>query len=307
MAEKSKRLKALLEAPEILVIPGIYDGYSARLVEASGFAGAAISGAGVSESHLGWADMGVMSFKDNLEACRAIAAFSGLPLIADGDTGYGNATTVHFTVRAFEAAGVAALMLEDQVWPKRCGHMDGKQVVSEAEMVQKIKAACDARIDDDFIIRARTDAAGPLGLNAAIDRLNAYAEAGADTVFADALLSAEDIEQVARNVPKPLTVNMGLGIRARPTTPLIHPAKLQAMGVAAVSYPRLLSTAAVRGMMNAMDAFKDMLGGTEAVDRPDLLVGFDEINKLTGFDQLSDLDETYAHDQEGSAHGHDGD
>ena len=268
---------------------------------------AAISGAGVSESHLGWADMGVMSFKDNLEACRAIAAFSGLPLIADGDTGYGNATTVHFTVRAFEAAGVAALMLEDQVWPKRCGHMDGKQVVSEAEMVQKIKAACDARIDDDFIIRARTDAAGPLGLNAAIDRLNAYAEAGADTVFADALLSAEDIEQVARNVPKPLTVNMGLGIRARPTTPLIHPAKLQAMGVAAVSYPRLLSTAAVRGMMNAMDAFKDMLGGTEAVDRPDLLVGFDEINKLTGFDQLSDLDETYAHDQEGSAHGHDGD
>ena len=187
MAEKSKRLKALLEAPEILVIPGIYDGYSARLVEASGFAVAAISGAGVSESHLGWADMGVMSFKDNLEACRAIAAFSGLPLIADGDTGYGNATTVHFTVRAFEAAGVAALMLEDQVWPKRCGHMDGKQVVSEAEMVQKIKAACDARIDDDFIIRARTDAAGPLGLNAAIDRLNAYAEAGADTVFAEGL------------------------------------------------------------------------------------------------------------------------
>lgn len=307
MAERSKRLKALLEAPEILVIPGIYDGYSARLAEAAGFAVAAISGAGVSESHLGWADMGVMSFKDNLEACRAIAAFSGLPLIADGDTGYGNATTVHFTVRAFEAAGVAALMLEDQVWPKRCGHMAGKQVITEAEMVEKVKAACNARIDDDFVIRARTDAAGPLGLNAAIDRLNAYAEAGADTLFADALLSAEDIETVARNVPKPLTVNMGLGIRARPTTPLIHPAKLQAMGVAAVSYPRLLSTAAVRGMMNAVTAFKDMLDSGEAVDRPDLLVGFDEINKLTGFDHLTGLDETYAHEQEGSAHGHDDD
>ncbi|MEE1556989.1 MAG: isocitrate lyase/PEP mutase family protein, partial [Alphaproteobacteria bacterium] len=307
MAERSKRLKALLEAPEILVIPGIYDGYSARLAEAAGFAVAAISGAGVSESHLGWADMGVMSFKDNLEACRAIAAFSGLPLIADGDTGYGNATTVHFTVRAFEAAGVAALMLEDQVWPKRCGHMAGKQVITEAEMVEKVKAACNARIDDDFVIRARTDAAGPLGLNAAIDRLNAYAEAGADTLFADALLSAEDIETVARNVPKPLTVNMGLGIRARPTTPLIHPAKLQAMGVAAVSYPRLLSTAAVRGMMNAIAAFEDMLDSGEAVDRPDLLVGFDEINKLTGFDHLTGLDETYAHEQEGSAHGHDDD
>ena len=287
MAEKSKRLKALLEAPEILVIPGVYDGYSARLAEAAEFTVAAISGAGVSESHLGWSDMGVMSFKDNLEACRAIAAFSGLPLIADGDTGYGNATTVHFTVRAFEAAGVAALMLEDQVWPKRCGHMAGKQVVPEAEMVQKIKAACDARIDHDFIIRARTDAAGPLGVGAAIDRLNAYAEAGADTLFADALLSAGDIEAVARNVPKPLTV--------------------QAMGVAAVSYPRLLSTAAVRGMMNALAAFKDMLDGTEAVDRPDLLVGFDEINKLTGFDHLTNLDLTYAHDPEGSAHGHDGD
>jgi 2-methylisocitrate lyase-like PEP mutase family enzyme len=307
MAERSKRLKALLEAPEILVIPGIYDGYSARLAEAAGFAVAALSGAGVSESHLGWADMGVMSFKDNLEACRAIAAFSGLPLIADGDTGYGNATTVHFTVRAFEAAGVAALMLEDQVWPKRCGHMAGKQVITEAEMVEKVKAACNARIDDDFVIRARTDAAGPLGLNAAIDRLNAYAEAGADTLFADALLSAEDIETVARNVPKPLTVNMGLGIRARPTTPLIHPAKLQAMGVAAVSYPRLLSTAAVRGMMNAIAAFEDMLDSGEAVDRPDLLVGFDEINKLTGFDHLTGLDETYAHEQEGSAHGHDDD
>ncbi len=307
MAEKSKRLKALLEAPEILVIPGVYDGYSARLAEAAEFTVAAISGAGVSESHLGWSDMGVMSFKDNLEACRAIAAFSGLPLIADGDTGYGNATTVHFTVRAFEAAGVAALMLEDQVWPKRCGHMAGKQVVPEAEMVQKIKAACDARIDHDFIIRARTDAAGPLGVGAAIDRLNAYAEAGADTLFADALLSAGDIEAVARNVPKPLTVNMGLGIRARPTTPLIHPKDLQAMGVAAVSYPRLLSTAAVRGMMNALAAFKDMLDGTEAVDRPDLLVGFDEINKLTGFDHLTNLDLTYAHDPEGSAHGHDGD
>ncbi len=307
MSEKSKRLKALLEAPEILVIPGVYDGYSARLVEAAGFQVAAISGAGVSESHLGWADMGVMSFKDNLEACRAIAAFSSLPLIADADTGYGNASTTHFTVRAFEAAGVAAIMLEDQVWPKRCGHMAGKQVVPEQEMVQKIKAACDARVDGDFIIRARTDAAGPLGLNAAIDRLNAYAEAGADTLFADALLSAGDIEQVARNVPKPLTVNMGLGIRARPTTPLIHPTALQAMGVAAVSYPRLLSTAAVRGMMNAMNAFKDMLDSGEVVDRPDLLVGFDEINALTGFDQLSALDRTYAHDQEGSAHGHDGD
>jgi 2-methylisocitrate lyase-like PEP mutase family enzyme len=294
MKSKGKRLKELMAAPEIVIIPGAYDGYSARLVEAAGFACASASGAGISESHLGWADKGVMSFKDNVAACRDIAAFSNLLLLADADTGYGNAVTVHFVVRAFEDAGVASVMIEDQVWPKRCGHMAGKQVISAEEMAQKIRAGAEAKRDPDLCIRARTDAAGPLGINAAIDRLNMYAEAGADLLFADALLSAEDIEKVARNVPKPLTVNMGLGIRSRNTTPLIHPKKLQEMGVAAVSYPRLLSTSAMRGMMNGMEAFKGMLAGNEPVDRPDLLVSFEELNKLVGFDELTAMDERYA-------------
>lgn len=294
MKSKGKRLKELMAAPEIVIIPGAYDGYSARLVEAAGFACASASGAGISESHLGWADKGVMSFKDNVAACRDIAAFSNLLLLADADTGYGNAVTVHFVVRAFEDAGVASVMIEDQVWPKRCGHMAGKQVIPAEEMAQKIRAGAEAKRDPDFCIRARTDAAGPLGINAAIDRLNMYAEAGADLLFADALLSAEDIEKVARNVPKPLTVNMGLGIRSRNTTPLIHPKKLQEMGVAAVSYPRLLSTSAMRGMMNGMEAFKGMLAGSEPVDRPDLLVSFEELNKLVGFDELTAMDERYA-------------
>lgn len=294
MKSKGKRLKELMAAPEIVIIPGAYDGYSARLVEAAGFSCASASGAGISESHLGWADKGVMSFKDNVAACRDIAAFSNLLLLADADTGYGNAVTVHFVVRAFEDAGVASVMIEDQVWPKRCGHMAGKQVISAEEMVQKVRAGAEAKRDPDFCIRARTDAAGPLGINAAIDRLNMYAEAGADLLFADALVSAEDIEKVARNVPKPLTVNMGLGIRSRKTTPLIHPKNLQAMGVAAISYPRLLSTSAMRGMMNGMEAFKGMLAGSEPVDRPDLLVSFEELNALTGFDELTAMDERYA-------------
>lgn len=294
MKSKGKRLKELMAAPEIVIIPGAYDGYSARLVEAAGFSCASASGAGISESHLGWADKGVMSFKDNVAACRDIAAFSNLLLLADADTGYGNAVTVHFVVRAFEDAGVASVMIEDQVWPKRCGHMAGKQVISAEEMVQKVRAGAEAKRDPDFCIRARTDAAGPLGINAAIDRLNMYAEAGADLLFADALMSAEDIEKVARNVPKPLTVNMGLGIRSRKTTPLIHPKNLQAMGVAAISYPRLLSTSAMRGMMNGMEAFKGMLAGSEPVDRPDLLVSFEELNALTGFDELTAMDERYA-------------
>lgn len=294
MTEKSKRLKALFEAPEILILPGVFDGYSVRLMKQMGFAAASVSGAGVSESHLGWADKGVMSFKDNLEACRALAACTDLPLMADGDTGYGNAVSVYFTVQAFEDAGLSGLMIEDQVWPKRCGHMAGKAVIPAAEMVQKVKAAVDARRDDDFIIRARTDAAGPLGIDEAIDRLNLYAEAGADILFADALLTAEDIEKAARNVPKPLSVNMGLGIRSRPTTPLIHPKRLQEMGVHCVSYPRLLTTAAVKGMMNAMAAFNDMLAGDEPIDRPDLLVSFDELNTLTGFDELDRMDAKYS-------------
>ena len=259
-----------------------------------GFAAASVSSEGVSESHLGWADKDFMSYKDNLEACRALAACTDLPLMADGDTGYGNAVSVYFTVQAIEETGLSCLMVEDQVWPKRCGHMAGKAVTPAAEMVQKVKAAVDARRDDDFIIRARTDAAGPLGIDEAIDRLNLYAEAGADILFADALLTVEDIEKAARNVPKPLIVNMGLGIRSRPTTPLIHPKRLQEMAVHCVCYPRLLTTAAVKGMMNAMAAFNDMLAGDEPIDRPDLLVSFNELNTFTGFDELDQLDAKYS-------------
>ena len=146
--------------------------------------------------------------------------------------------TVHFVVRAFEKAGMAALMFEDQVWPKRCGHMAGKSCISAEEMVQKVKAAVDARRDPDFVIVSRTDAAGPHGVDEAIRRLKLYAEAGADVMYADALLSKEDIAKVAKGVPKPLIVNMGLGMRSRKTTPLMSPKELQDMGVGGVSYPR---------------------------------------------------------------------
>ena len=293
VTDRRNRLRDLFNASEILVSPGVYDGYSVRLVEAAGFETGAISGAGVSESHLGWADKGIMSFKDNLEACRAIQACTDLPLMADADTGYGNAVTTHFTVRAFEDAGLAGVMIEDQVWPKRCGHIAGKAVIEAEEMVQKVKAAVDARRDESFIIRSRTDAAGPLGVQAAIDRLNMYAEAGADVLYADALLSADDIRAVAAGVPKPLTVNMGLGLRHRSTTPLVHPKELQAMGVAAVTYPRLLSTSALRGMQNTMGAFKEMLEGDAPVERHDLQADFGELNSLMGLAELDAMDSKY--------------
>jgi 2-methylisocitrate lyase-like PEP mutase family enzyme len=223
--------------PEIMVCPGIYDGFSARMVEAMGFKTAAISGAGVSESNLGWADVGLIGYKENVDASAAIAACTSLPLSADADTGYGNAVNVYFTVQGFERAGLACVMIEDQVSPKRCGHMEGKQVISAEEGVEKIRAAVEARRDPDFMIKARTDATAIHGVHEAIRRLNLYAEAGADLLFADALLSADDIATVARNVSKPLSVNMGFGIRQRPTTPLLSARQLQDMGVKAVCYP----------------------------------------------------------------------
>ena len=295
MASKGRQLRQLINAPEILVAPGVYDGYSARLVEKTGFKSGSITGAGTSESRLGWADRGVMGLDENVANARRLADCTSLLLRADADTGYGNAMSVYFATRAFEKAGVAAVMFEDQVWPKRCGHMAGKSVIPAEEMVQKVKAACDARIDPDFIIISRTDAAGTHGVDEAIRRLNLYAEAGADCMYADALMSKEDIAKVAKNVPKPLIVNMGLGMRTRKTTPLMTPKELEALGVAVVSYPRLLTTAALKGMMNAMDVFKsEVVEQHRLVERTDLQVSFEELNDLMGMQELDELERRYA-------------
>jgi 2-methylisocitrate lyase-like PEP mutase family enzyme len=296
MPSKGKQLKNLLRAPELLIAPGVFDGYSVRLVQQLGFKTASVSGAGVSESKLGWPDRGIMGYRENVEACRSLAAFSDLLLQGDADTGYGNALNVYFTVRGFEDAGMAAVMIEDQAWPKRCGHIAGKSVIEASEMVLKVKAAVEARSDPNFVIKARTDAAGPLGVEEAIRRLNMYAEAGADCLFADALLTADDIERVARSVPPGmLTVNMGFGIRKRATTPLLTPLELQQMGVAQASYPRLLTCAAIKGMQNAMAVFMgEVLEKNKIVERPDLLVSFDEVNSMMGYEKLEELEQKFA-------------
>ena len=295
MVSKGRQLKELINSPNILVTPGVYDGYSVRLTQKMGFKSGSITGAGTSESRLGWADRGVMGLDENVANARRLADCSDLLLRADADTGYGNAMSVYFATRAFEKAGVAAVMFEDQVWPKRCGHMAGKSVIPAEEMVQKVKAACDARLDPDFIIISRTDAAGTHGVDEAIRRLNMYAEAGADCMYADALLSKADIAKVAKNVPKPLFVNMGLGMRTRKTTPLMTPKELEDIGVAVVSYPRLLTTAALKGMMNALEVFKnEVVDKHKLVERDDLQVSFEELNDLMGMKELDELERRYA-------------
>jgi 2-methylisocitrate lyase-like PEP mutase family enzyme len=287
------RLKALIEAPQILVLPGVFDGFSTRLVRHAGYEAAFITGSGVSESRLGQSDVGIMGMEENVAAARAIASCTDMLLLADGDTGYGNAVNVHHTLRAFERAGVAGLMFEDQVWPKRCGHMKGKEVISADEMVQKIRAAAAARTDPDFVIKSRTDVLATHGLDEAIRRLNLYAEAGADLLFADAATSVEQIATIAKNVIKPMSVNMGFGIRQRSTTPLLSAKQLEDLGVAVVIYPRLLTACALRGMQQGLTLLGESVASGKVVDRPDALVSFEELHDIMGMHEVEELEQRF--------------
>jgi len=293
MDSPGKRLRIMINAPEILALPGVFDGFSTRLVEQAGYPAAFITGSGISESRMGQPDVGIMGLEENVAGARALVACTGMALLADGDTGYGNAVNVWHTVRAFERAGVGGMMLEDQVWPKRCGHMKGKEVISAEEMVQKIHAASEARIDPDFVLKSRTDVLATHGVKEAIRRLNLYAEAGADLLFADAATSVEDIATIARNVSKPMSVNMGFGIRQRSTTPLLSAKQLQDLGVAAVIYPRLLTACALRGMQRGLAFLKESLETGKVVDRPDALVSFEELNEIMGIGDVEELEQRF--------------
>ncbi len=300
MTTKARRLRELLAGDGILVSPGVYDGYSVRLVEQAGYKTACTTGAGVSNARLGVPDMGIMGLADNLDACRNIARAVEIPVMADADTGYGNPVTVLHTVKLFEEAGLSGLNIEDQVAPKRCGHMAGKAVVDAREMARKVEAACNARRDDDFVVLARTDAIALEGIEGAIRRAKLYAKAGADLIFADAVETAEQIERLVAEIPVPLSVNMGFGIRQRPTTPLLSIRQLEGLGVKRVTLPRMLPAAAIMAMRQALAIMRQSMESGEIADRPDLLVGIDEIWALMGQPQVKALEAHYL-DLEGVA------
>ena len=193
---------------------------------------------------------------------------------------------VHYTVQMFEEAGIAGVNIEDQVSPKRCGHMPGKEVISSAEMVKKIEAACMARRDDAFAIIARTDAIALEGIEGACRRARAYADAGADMIFADAVRSEADIAAIVEAARVPVTVNMGFGIRSRPTTPLIPIRRLKALGVRRISLPRMLPAAAIHGMQQALALMLGVIETGEPIDRPDLLASIEDIMALMGYDEM---------------------
>jgi 2-methylisocitrate lyase-like PEP mutase family enzyme len=289
--KKTAVFRQLLARDEILVCPGVFDGYSAKLVEQAGFDAACTTGAGLSNSRFGQSDTGLMDLTANVDAIRYLARSISIPLTADADTGYGNPMNVFHTVRMFEETGVAGINIEDQVSPKRCGHMANKDVIPLEEMVRKIEAACHAREDDDFVIVARTDAIAVSGLDDAIGRMKAYRDAGADMIFPDAVPNEDAIARIVDEVRAPITINMGFGVRSRPTTPLISTRRLEALGVKRVSLPRMLPAAAIVGMRSALGLMKESVATGEVIDRPDLLASFEEIQELMDYDAVRALEQ----------------
>ena len=295
MSDNARKYRSLLDSGEFIVSPGVYDGYSAKLAEAAGFKTAATSGAAISNALLGVPDAGVMGLSENVNHCRHIARSVNIPVTADADTGYGNPMNVHYTVQMFEEAGIAGVNIEDQVTPKRCGHMPGKEVIPDAEMVMKIEAACLARRDDAFVIVARTDAIATEGIEGACRRARAYALAGADMIFADAIRSEEEIAMLVEAAGVPVTVNMGFGIRSRPTTPLIPIRRLKELGVRRISLPRMLPAAAILGMRQALDMMQEVVRTGEPVDRPDMLASIEDIMELMGYEAMRALEARLLH------------
>jgi 2,3-dimethylmalate lyase len=282
------RLRELLGDPGPVVAPGAYDALSARLVEQAGFGVVYMTGFGTTASLLGRPDVGLLGGAEMVDNARRIVAAVDVPVIADADTGYGNAINVVRTVQSYEQAGVAGVHLEDQVMPKKCGHMSGKAVIGADEMVGKIRAAVAARHDPDFLVIARTDAAAVEGLDAALDRARAYADAGADLLFVEAPTSEDDIARVARELAgvAPLVFNWAEGGRT-PPLPLDRIAEL---GFALVLFPigtLLAATAGIRSLLAALKA-----DGTPAAALPGV-PSFDEFTDLIGLPEIRSLEERF--------------
>jgi 2,3-dimethylmalate lyase len=231
--DRNARLRALLNSRPLLMAPGVFDCLTARLAEQAGFEMLYMTGSGVSITRLGAPDVALLSFAEILDQAKRIADVSALPLLADADTGYGGPLNVMRTVREMERAGISAVQIEDQDWPKRCGHEPGRRVVPVAEMVGRIRAAVDTRRDPDFLIVARTDARSSEGISAAIERANRYAEAGADVLFVESPESFDEMARITREVRGPTLVNQVEGGR----TPLLPADQLQALGFRIAIYP----------------------------------------------------------------------
>jgi 2-methylisocitrate lyase-like PEP mutase family enzyme len=280
MTDQTTALRALLDAPGLVRAPGAFDGISAHLVRRAGFPALYFTGAGVAASGFGLPDIGLVTATEMRERLAVVVEASGLPVIADADTGYGNPMHVARTVRHFEQAGAAAIQLEDQAFPKRCGHLTDKEVVKAEEFLDSLHAAQDARRSDTVLI-ARTDARGPEGLDAALERAQRYAAAGADLIFVEAPESTAEVERVAAEIDAPLVFNVVPGGR----TPAVDDAELERLGYRLAIYPAATLFPAVAAMAGALEGM-----GGEEVARP---TGPRAVFELVGLGRWTELADRY--------------
>jgi len=269
------RLRQMLSQPGLIQAPGCYDAFSARLIEQAGFHAAYMTGFGTSASVLGQPDTGLISFAEMAGHARNIAATLSIPLIADADTGYGNALNTYRTVRAYAQAGVAAVQIEDQVAPKKCGHTQGKSIIPLGEMVGKVRAAADARAEQDIVLVIRTDARAVSGFDEALERCLAFREAGADVLFFEAPETEREMETIAKRIRAPLLVNLVEGGK----TPLLPRSRLEALGYKIAIYPATLLVTVAKAMQRQLRRLSEEDAYGPSGDQ----ITFDELKTLVGF------------------------
>ena len=286
------RIHRLLDTEKTLMFPGVYDALGAKLVERAGFPLTFVSGYSVAATQLGLPDFGYLTQTEMVSAAKRICGSVSIPIVIDADTGYGNALNVMRTVEELIAAGAAGMFLEDQVWPKRCGHMKGKRVIPVEEQVQKIRAAVDARRGRDFFIVARTDARQVTGLADAISRCRQYKDAGADALFVEAPRSAEELAMIAKELSPPLVANMLEG----GVTPLLSKQELESLGFQLIVCPLTALYASAKAMQDMFGLIARAGTTRAALDR---LMPFEQFHEVIGLDAYYALDEHYRAPDEG--------
>ncbi len=284
--KKTTRLRRLIERDEILMIPVAHDALCAKIAEQSGFKAVFTAGYANSASLLGKPDVSLLTMTEMVDVASRIADAVDIPVFADGDTGHGNITNVIRTVRLFEKAGVAGLFIEDQVSPKRCGHMAGKQVISPEEMTAKLRAALYARSDPDFVIMARTDALAVNGIDDAIQRARSYREAGADLIFVEAPETVEQMRKIIKEVKAPHMANIIPGGR----TPMLTARELQEIGYSVAAYATACTYTIARAVK---DLFETLQRTGTTAEFEDRMMSFDEFNRLVGLKEIRETEEAY--------------
>jgi 2-methylisocitrate lyase-like PEP mutase family enzyme len=283
------KLKNRLQQPSLIMAPGVVDAMNARLVAEAGFEAIYMTGAGTTAARLGMPDVGLLSVIEMADNAGRIADASGLPLISDADTGYGSPVNVFRTVSLFEKAGVAGIHIEDQNWPKRCGHLAGKTLIPADEMAAKINAACDARKDSDFTIIARTDALALHGLNAALDRAKLYEEAGADVIFVESPQTEEEISTIPKSLSVPTLFNMASSGK----TPFLSRDEIQNYGYKIAIYPNFAMLAAIPAVRNYLSQLRETGTVSHIVEN---MASFQDLFNLLGMEDVKAMEERYSVD-----------